>query len=113
RFPEIRTLNDLRQLMRTYESPATFLHDSLNYNDPARSLTLAGVVDFLISVAASSPSLSEENSLRLWAESPSLDRRQRPRVRGFGLEGSSTFECFWGRTQSSRICISVGTSARS
>jgi hypothetical protein len=95
-FPHVAAIHDLRDLMDSAGSPAAFVKNSLNYNDPQRALTLSGVVDYLLDTALSAKSGTELERLRRWADNVRPPAHRELGIRGFGLAGLQYLRMLFG-----------------
>ena len=96
RFPRVTSSSQLRALIDSYESPAAFAKDALDYNDAQRAVTLSRVVDYVLSIAGPSDSDSELQRLRTWAEQAPPELHKALGIRGFGLAGWQYLRMLFG-----------------
>ena len=68
----------------------------LNYRDPARSRTLAGVVGYLIGILEQQSGRSEDEGLARWASKARPADYQGVGIRGFGLAGYQYLRMLFG-----------------
>jgi hypothetical protein len=96
RFPNVRTVRQLRELVDTYDSPAAFVKDALDYNDPQRADVLNSVVDFVLKVAAASGEGTDLECLRRWADGAHPADYRSLAIRGFALAGFQYLRMLFG-----------------
>jgi hypothetical protein len=95
RFPSIVALTALRQLIDTYESPAAFVEEALNYNDRPRSAVLSAVLDYLLRFGLRGDG-SELEKLQRWAQAARPKSYANVNVKGFGLAGYQYLRMLFG-----------------
>jgi len=95
-FPETTSITQLRTLVDTYSSPAAFVKDALNYNDPPRAQTLNAVIDYLLTAAVSRDGGSELDRLRSWADDAKPGDYKALGIRVFALAGFQYLRMLFG-----------------
>jgi hypothetical protein len=96
RFPDTTTVKHLRDLMDTFDSPATFVHDALNYRDAPRAQVLSSVIDYLLGMMAATEGDSELEKLAHWARASRPEEYRRLGIRGFALAGFQYLRMLFG-----------------
>jgi hypothetical protein len=86
RYPQIRSVEDLAAMIRSYPSPHAFVREALDYNHEARADTLAAVVEWLLRVG----------DLEEWAASARPSDYRDLNIRGFGLSGFQYLRLLFG-----------------
>lgn len=93
RHPEVRSIRQLRDLMKTYPSPHDFAKEELNYDHKKRADTLAEVVEWLNREIANAP---EDDFLRRWAIEAKPSGYLDVAIRGFALAGFQYLRMLFG-----------------
>jgi len=96
RFPQVTAISHLRELIDTYESPAAFVKDALNYNDAQRAQTLNAVIDYLLQAMHRTDEGPELEQLRRWADGVQPRDYRKLGIRGFGLAGFQYLRMLFG-----------------
>lgn len=94
--PGIRTCEQLLSMIRECESPAAFTAQHLSTNDPARAVTLVGVLEFVIDTLAAYPGGDEAERLAAWADDARPGDYLAVGVRGFALAGFQYLRMLFG-----------------
>lgn len=88
KFPNVKLVKDLHNLIQKYDTPADFVFTELNYNHADRARILSEVVDYLMSVIENARIDSEVDVLERWANhaNPEILAKQ-VKIKGFALAG--------------------------
>jgi len=93
---EIIELSSLISLINQYQSCYDFVKQELNYNDPARSETLFGVINYFFQIQDKYNGDTEFNRLQQWADSVVPENYLSVNVKGFGLAGYQYMRMLFG-----------------
>lgn len=94
RFPAVEQLPQLRALLQSYKSQATFARDVLDLPEPSVVSVLRGLLDWLIR-AIDGPG-AEVERLRMWAQRARPQDYLKVPVQGLGLAGFQHLRVLYG-----------------
>jgi hypothetical protein len=94
-YPSVATVKDLFKLIESFDSPASFVGQVLNYRDPARASILFGVSGYLVGICEGSIG-SEDDRLLAWARAAKPQEYRAMGVKGFGLAGFQYLRMLFG-----------------
>jgi hypothetical protein len=94
--PEIRSLDQLKEMINCYVSPVRFSQVVLDYNDEARANTLLGVVDYFINIENKYQGTTENERLHNWAINARPEDAYQVGVKGFGIAGFQYLRMLFG-----------------
>ena len=93
---QVQSLSDLKTCISTFPSPTAFCAAELNYRDPRRAQTLAGVIDYLIDAQIEHEGADENERLSRWAAWVRPGDYLTVGVSGFGLAGFQYLRMLFG-----------------
>jgi hypothetical protein len=93
---DIRSVSDLRSIIKSYSSPHKFMLKCLDLNYEDRARVLDEVVDFATCVAGDGSDSDQLNRLEKWAMSASPEDYKSLRIRGFALAGFQYLRMLFG-----------------
>jgi hypothetical protein len=93
RRPEIRSVRQLQELIKTYPSPHAFVKEELNYDHEERANTLTEVVEWLNREMTGA---SEDEFLRHWAAEALPSGHLDVAIHGFGLAAFQYLRMLFG-----------------
>ena len=93
---EIRSLDQLKEMIDNYVSPLRFSQVVLNYNDERRANTLIGVVDYFITIQENFDGNTESERLYNWAIYAKPEDAYKVGVKGFGIAGFQYMRMLFG-----------------
>jgi len=96
RQPTIRTIPELQGLIAAFASAPEFVSRCLDYNDSARAVTLAKVVDWLAGIANGGDCDAQMSNLTRWATSAKPEDHLKLGIAGFGVGGFQYLRMLFG-----------------
>ena len=97
KYPNVRSVRQLRDEIKKHPTPADFVRRSLNYNHAARADTLSAVVDWLSAVVAGNHLAPQQlKNLEKWAQSAKSEDYKKLAIHGFGLAGFQYLRMLFG-----------------
>lgn len=112
--PRVRSVRELNSEIGKFKSPHRFVLETLQYRHEARAVTLANVVNRLLSISGncSRDRNRELAILESWAKDAPSDRQAKLGIQGFGLAGFQYLRMLFGANTTKpdrRVCQWVAT----
>lgn len=96
RYPQVRSITDLQDLLTIYPSPSAFMAQCLNYRDDARAITLVKVVNWLVEVAGDGSYETQLAHLETWAANAKPHEHFTLSIPGFAIGGFQYLRMLFG-----------------
>ncbi|MGH9497156.1 MAG: hypothetical protein ACRD3B_19325, partial [Candidatus Sulfotelmatobacter sp.] len=113
RYPDVRTVSDLYRLIASFQCPDRFVIEVLDYRHEDRAETLAGVVNWLVTVSGEGAQIEQISNLGRWASAAHPSDHTTLGIHGFGLGGFQYLRMLFGANTTKpdvHICRFVASS---
>lgn len=94
--PELQSVAQLKALLASHPSPATFVQAELNYDHADRARILAEVIEFLSDVVGQAQPEHEAAVLQRWAVAARPEEYESLNIKGFKLAGYQYLRMLFG-----------------